>query len=141
MTHLLIGHTAMVLHFAFFGYVVLGGFLAWRWPRALWPHVGTAAYALGIVIVDWPCVLTEVENWSRAATGRTVMESGFIDFHITGTLYPPEHLLTSRLVIAGVIALSWAGAAVVRARCRDGRPRRAQSGHGTAPGARTHQGP
>ncbi|MFE3456040.1 DUF2784 domain-containing protein [Nocardiopsis aegyptia] len=141
MTYLLIGHAAMVLHFAFFGYVVLGGFLAWRWPRALWPHVGVAAYALGIVIVDWPCLLTEVENWSRAATGRTVMEAGFIDFHITGTLYPPEHLMTSRVVIACVIALSWAGAAVVRARRGGGRLRRPSPGHGAAPGARTHTGP
>jgi hypothetical protein len=135
MTYLLIGHAAMVLHFAFFGYVVLGGFLAWRWPRALWPHAGTAAYALGIVIVDWPCVLTEVENWSRAATGRPVMEAGFIDFHITGTLYPPEHLMASRVVIACVVALSWAGALVLRHR------RRVRDRNDAAPDARTRPGP
>lgn len=141
MTYLLIGHAAMVLHFAFFGYVVLGGFLAWRWPRALWAHVGVAAYAAGILVIDWPCVLTEVENWSRAATGRELMESGFIDFHITGTLYPPEHLVASRVVIACVIALSWAGAAVLRARRGGAGGRRAVPGHDTAPGERTHPGP
>jgi uncharacterized protein DUF2784 len=25
-------------HFAYVAYVVLGGFLAWWWPRAIWPH-------------------------------------------------------------------------------------------------------
>ncbi|NYH55272.1 hypothetical protein HNR06_004861 [Nocardiopsis arvandica] len=105
----LLGHTAMVLHFSFLCFVVFGGFLAWRRPRLFWVHLGVAAYALGIVIVDWPCFLTEVENWSRSETGRAVMEDGFIDFYLTGTLYPREHLLTSRLVMAGIVALSWAG--------------------------------
>ncbi|WP_159943513.1 MULTISPECIES: DUF2784 domain-containing protein [unclassified Nocardiopsis] len=107
---LLVGHVAAALHFAFLAFVVLGGFVAWRWPRWWWAHLAVAAYALGIVFVDWPCVLTEMENWSRERTGRPVMERGFIDFYLTGSLYPREHLLTSRLVMAGVVALSWAGA-------------------------------
>ncbi|WP_017569034.1 DUF2784 domain-containing protein [Nocardiopsis halotolerans] len=118
MFSLLVGHTAMALHFVFLGFVVFGGFLAWRWPRVFWVHLCVAAYALGIVIVDWPCLLTEVENWSRSVTGRAVMENGFIDFYLTGTLYPPEHLLTSRVVMAGVVALSWAGAGWLRVRRR-----------------------
>ncbi|MFY7066358.1 DUF2784 domain-containing protein [Nocardiopsis changdeensis] len=104
------GYAAAALHFVFFACVVLGGFAAWWRPRLFWVHLGVAAYALGIVIVDWPCFLTEIENWSRAATGRAVMESGFIDFYLTGTLYPREHLMTSRVVIAAVVACSWAGA-------------------------------
>jgi hypothetical protein len=110
MTSLLLGHAAAALHFGFLAFVVFGGFLSWRRPRVFWVHLAAAAYALGIVIVDWPCLLTEIENWSRARTGRTVMENGFIDFYLTGNLYPPEHLFTSRLVMAGVVALSWTGA-------------------------------
>ncbi|WP_436888912.1 DUF2784 domain-containing protein [Nocardiopsis dassonvillei] len=107
---LLAGHTAAALHFVFFACVVLGGFAAWWRPRLFWVHLGVAAYALGIVIVDWPCFLTEIENWSRAATGRPVMGSGFIDHYLTGTLYPREHLMTSRYVIGALVACSWAGA-------------------------------
>ncbi|MFD6948599.1 hypothetical protein A6A08_18230 [Nocardiopsis sp. TSRI0078] len=114
----LLGHTAMVLHFCFLCFVVFGGFLAWRRPRLFWVHLGVAAYALGIVVIDWPCLLTEVENWSRLETGRAVMEHGFIDFYLTGNLYPPEHLLTSRLVMAAVVAVSWAGAGWLRLRRR-----------------------
>ncbi|WP_431869992.1 DUF2784 domain-containing protein [Nocardiopsis eucommiae] len=108
---LLIGHTAMVLHYLFFAYVVLGGFLSWKWPRMFWPHLMVAVYALGIVVIGWSCFLTDIENWSRAHTGREVMENGFIDFHITGVLYPEEHLMTSRFVIAGIVACAYAGAA------------------------------
>lgn len=110
MTSLLVGHAAAALHFAFLAFVVFGGFLSWRRPRLFWVHLVVAAYALGIVIVDWPCFLTEIENWSRSVTGRPVMENGFIDFYLTGNLYPREHLLTSRLVMAGIVAFSWAGA-------------------------------
>ncbi|WP_116247359.1 DUF2784 domain-containing protein [Nocardiopsis sp. FIRDI 009] len=110
MFFLLVGHAAMALHSVFLSFVVLGGFLAWRWPRLWWVHAGVAAYALGIVIVDWPCVLTEVENWSRARTGRVVMEAGFLDHYLTGTLYPREHVLTSRVVVGVVVGLSWVGA-------------------------------
>ncbi|MEU3017794.1 DUF2784 domain-containing protein [Nocardiopsis sp. NPDC007018] len=117
---LLIGHTAMVLHYLFFAYVVLGGFLAWRWPRLFWPHLLVAVYALGIVIVGWSCFLTEVENWSRERTGRAVMENGFIDFHITGVLYPAQYLVASRFVIAGVIGCAYAGVAWNRYRRRSG---------------------
>ncbi|MEE2037066.1 DUF2784 domain-containing protein [Nocardiopsis sp. CT-R113] len=118
MPYLLVGHTAMVLHFLFFGFVVLGGFLAWYRPRMFWVHLAVAAYALGIVIVDWPCFLTEVENWARFNTGRPVMEFGFIDFYLTDHLYPREHLMTSRYVIAGIVATAWAGAWVRHRRTR-----------------------
>lgn len=116
MFFLLVGHTAMALHFAFLVFVVFGGFLSWRWPRLLWAHLVAAAYALGIVVIDWPCFLTEIENWSRSATGRAVMDNGFIDFYLTGNLYPPEHLFTSRVVMAGVVAVSWAGWSLLRGR-------------------------
>lgn len=108
---LLIGHTAMVVHYLFFAYVVFGGFLSLRWPRVFWPHLFVAAYALGIVTIGWPCFLTDIENRSREATGREVMENGFIDHHLTGVIYPEDHLMTSRFVIAGIVALSYAALA------------------------------
>ncbi|GAB3488734.1 DUF2784 domain-containing protein [Nocardiopsis coralliicola] len=106
------GTVAAALHFAFLAFVVFGGFLAWRWPRLLVLHAAVAAYALGIVIVGWPCFLTEIENWARAGLGQPVMHNGFIDHYLTGTLYPPDHLLTSRIVMGAVIAVSWAAALV-----------------------------
>ncbi|MEU2972468.1 DUF2784 domain-containing protein [Nocardiopsis alba] len=121
---LLIGHTAMVLHYLFFAYVVFGGFLALIRPRLFWPHLGVAAYALGILVVGWSCFLTEIENASREATGREVMENGFIDHHLTGVVYPEDQLMTSRFVIAGIIAASYALCAWRLYRARAARRRR-----------------
>ena len=138
MGYLVIGNTAALLHFAFLGYVVFGGFLAWKRPKAIRVHLAVAAYALGIVIIDWPCVLTELENWARAMGGRPVMENGFIDHYLTGTLYPREHLMTSRIVMGAVVASSWAGAAVLRRRAKGG----AAAGQGrTAPAAEAEPEP
>ena len=57
------------LHFAFVAYVVLGGFLAWRWPRAIWPHLLAAAWGLAIVAGRVDCPLTWAEDWSRQRAG------------------------------------------------------------------------
>ncbi len=34
-----LAEATMVVHFLFIAFVVLGGFLAWRWPKAIWLHL------------------------------------------------------------------------------------------------------
>lgn len=110
MIYRVIGDTAMVLHLAFLAYVTLGGFLAWRWPRTIWPHTAVALYGLGVTVVGWTCPLTRLENWGRAQAGRTgLTQTGFIDHYLTGVIYPAEHLLTAQLAVAATIAVSWVG--------------------------------
>ena len=38
----------VALHFAFIGYVVIGGFLALRWRRTMWLHVPAVIWAAAI---------------------------------------------------------------------------------------------
>ena len=67
--------TVLVLHFCFLAYVVLGGFLVWKWPRAFWPHLAAAAWGLAVVTIPLTCPLTcadrrsagraRVSSWSR----------------------------------------------------------------------------
>lgn len=33
----------LTLHFGYLAYVVVGGFVAWRWPRTIWVHLVAAA--------------------------------------------------------------------------------------------------
>ncbi|WP_017615882.1 DUF2784 domain-containing protein [Nocardiopsis salina] len=110
MFYQLVGETAMVLHFAYLAYLVLGGFIAWRWPRTFWLHVPVAAYSLSINIIGWECPLTYVEDWGRVNAGQSgVGDVGFIDHYLTGVIYPPEHAFTAQ-VLAGVsVAVSWIG--------------------------------
>jgi hypothetical protein len=99
----------MALHFLVLAYIVLGAFLAWRWPRALFLHVPFLLWGLGIVFLGFVCPLTELENWLR---GRDGDPEGFIAEYLDGVLYPDEYLVASRVLAAVVVAVSYAGAIV-----------------------------
>lgn len=121
MGYHVLGEAAMALHFAFLAYVVAGGFLAWRWPRAIWPHLACAAYGLGVTVIGWSCPLTLVENWGRLKAGEQgLTEDGFIAHYITGVIYPADHLRLAQAAAAATIVLSWIGAAWVVRRARPG---------------------
>lgn len=125
MLYRLIADIAMVLHFGFLAYLVVGGFLAWRWGWTIWPHLVTAAYGLGIVVIGWDCPLTHVENWGRAnAGGATLPTSGFIDHYLTGVVYPEDDVALAQGLAAVVVLLSWIGFGIIvwRRRRRTGRP-------------------
>ena len=110
MIYRVIGEGAMVLHMAFLIYVVIGGYIAWRWPVLFWPHLACALYALGITVIGWACPLTHVENWGREQAGQAGLPpEGFIDHYLTGVIYPAEHLVTVRLLVAFSVAVSWFG--------------------------------
>jgi hypothetical protein len=111
MVYRIVGEGAMVLHLAFLVYVALGGYLAWRWPPMIWPHLACALYGLGITVIGWDCPLTHIENWGREQAGQAGLPpEGFIEHYLTGVIYPAEHLLTAQLLVALSIAVSWAGA-------------------------------
>ena len=70
MGYRVLAETTMVVHFAVLVYLVLGGFLAWRWRYAFWPHLVIAAWGLTSTVLVWPCPLTMLENWSRRQAGE-----------------------------------------------------------------------
>lgn len=110
----------MAVHFVVLAYIVLGAFLAWRWPRALFVHVPFLLWGLGNVFLGFVCPLTELENWLR---GRNGDPDGFIAEHLDGVLYPDEYLVVARVLAAVVVVVSYVGAIVVwRRRNRARRP-------------------
>ncbi|MFW5417448.1 DUF2784 domain-containing protein [Nocardiopsis sp. CNT-189] len=119
MGYRLLAEAAMLVHFAFLGYVVAGGFLAWRWPAALWPHAAAACYGLGIIAIGWDCPLTHVEQWARLRAGESGLPpGGFVEHYLTGVVYPAEYLTEVRLAAAAAVLCSWAGALVLARRRR-----------------------
>ena len=105
----------MAVHFLVLAYIVLGAFLAWRWPRALLVHVPFLLWGLGIVFLEFVCPLTELENWLR---GRNGDPDGFIAQYLDGVLYPDEYLVASRVLAAVVVVVAYAGAIVAWRRRR-----------------------
>jgi hypothetical protein len=108
--YLVLAEATMVVHFAFLGYVVLGGFLAWRWPRAVWPHLVLAGWGLSTLIFHQDCPLSLLENWARLEAGVPGLKHrGFIDTYLTGILYPARDLALVQTLVALTVAVSWAG--------------------------------
>jgi hypothetical protein len=100
----------LVAHFAYLGYVVLGGFLAWRWPRAFWPHLLAGLWGVAVVGVPLDCPLTLAENWARLRAGQAGTTRGFIDRYIEGVLYPARYTAALQAGVAVVVLGSWLGA-------------------------------
>ncbi|WP_330180570.1 DUF2784 domain-containing protein [Nocardia sp. NBC_01503] len=100
-------------HFLFVGYVVFGGFLAWRWPRTIWPHLAAFAWGFSTILFGFECPLTNLENWARHRAGDPGLPStGFIAHYITGVLYPSGAVDLVRVLVAVCVLISWAGLAV-----------------------------
>lgn len=102
----------MAAHFAFLGYVVAGGFLAWRWPWAVWPHVALSGWGLSTIVFGLDCPLTSVEDRARRRAGQPGLDGGFIDHYLTGVVYPRRYERLVQAFTIAAVAGSWAGVAI-----------------------------
>ena len=114
-----LAEATMVVHFAFVVYVVVGGFLAWRWPRTIVAHLAAAGWGLLITALSLTCPLTPLEDGLRRRAGEQGLTRGFVDTYIEGVLYPERYVDQVRLAVAAVVLVSWVGL-VVRHRRRAG---------------------
>lgn len=102
---------AVAAHFAFLGYLAVGGFLAWWWPRTLWLHAATVTWAVSSVVWVLPCPLTSLERWARAGAGMApIRPDGFIAHYLTGVVYPAGQQSVVQLAVFAVVVVSWLGA-------------------------------
>jgi hypothetical protein len=80
----------VLVHLAFVAFVVLGGVLAFRWPRARWLHLPAALWG---VLIEWRggvCPLTPLEVALRRRGGATGYAGGFVEHYVLPVLYPSE---------------------------------------------------
>jgi len=117
-----------VLHFGFLAFVVLGGFVAWRWRWVIVPHLAAAAWGGLITVFSIECPLTDVENELRRRAGDGDLPGGFIDTYVEGVLYPERYVDEARALAAAVIVASWLGLVARVQRQRAGRQAVTSSG-------------
>jgi hypothetical protein len=108
----LLDDATVVVHSAFMAYVVLGGFLAWRWPASGWAHLACAGWGLATIVWGLHCPLTFVENWARTRAGEAPLRGGFIDTYLTGVLYPDRAKTAVLCLVVLAVAVSWGGVAL-----------------------------
>jgi hypothetical protein len=117
-----LAEVTMLVHFAFLGYVIAGGFLAWRRPVLIWPHLVLAGWGLSTLVFHQDCPLSRLETGARLRAGEPGLKhNGFIETYLTGVVYPARYLWLVQVLAAAVIVLSWAGA-LRRRRRPPGRP-------------------
>ncbi len=82
----------VVLHFVALAYIGFGGFLAWKWPRAILVHVFFAAWGVLVNVTPIPCPLTTLENHFRHEQGLGDLPGGFNEHYIIGELFPAGYI-------------------------------------------------
>ena len=94
----------LLLHLGFVLFVVLGGFLVWRWRRIAWVHVPAALWGAAIEFGGWICPLTPLEVALRQRGGAAGYAGGFVEHYVTATLYPDGLTRPAQLAL-GVLVL------------------------------------
>ena len=105
MLYRCLADAVLLVHLAFVVFVVAGGLLALRWPRAAWLHVPAALWG---AIVEWSgtvCPLTPLEVTLRRWGGEAGYGGGFVEHHVLPLLYPASltrgvQLMLGTLVLA-----------------------------------------
>jgi hypothetical protein len=100
----LLAHAVLVLHLTFVLFVVLGGFLTWRWPRLAYAHVPALAWGVWVELTSQICPLTPLENHLRALAGEAGYEGGFLEHYFVPLLYPVALTRHIQWALAAVLA-------------------------------------
>ena len=98
MSYHVLADAALVFHFAFILFVILGGIFAIWWPRVIWLHIPAAVWGALIEFAGWICPLTYLENWFRGKGGQAGYSVGFVEKYILSLIYPAG--LTREIQIA-----------------------------------------
>lgn len=105
MPYSLLADFVLILHLMFVLFVLFGGLLALKWPRAIWFHLPAVAWGAFVEFSGWICPLTPWENWLRAQGGGQGYEGDFLEHYLLALLYP-EGLTHTIQIVLGLVALS-----------------------------------
>ena len=78
------------MHFGYLAYLLVGGFVAWRWPKTIVLHAIAALWAALMVATPVDCPLTTAQEEFRRRAGQAPLHAGFVDVYINGRLYPAD---------------------------------------------------
>lgn len=110
----------VVVHVAYLGFVVLGGFLGLRDARWLLPHLATVVWGVVGTMTHLPCPLTSLEKWLDSLAGASSYDGPFITHYLVGTLYPADAQSLVWQATAAVVAASYVVVGLHRHRAHAG---------------------
>jgi len=98
----------VVLHLAYLAFIPVGGMLASRWPRLMWPHLAAVALGLISITIRFDCPLTTWEQSLRRDAGQRPYTNGFVDHYLTGRIYPHGYEWAVQALFAASVVISYA---------------------------------
>lgn len=112
------------IHLSFILFAVLGGLLVLRrrWVMAL--HIPAVVWAALVDAAEWPCPLTDWENWALRRGGESGYRGDFVAHYILRVIYPTgltrrmEIILSVFVVVVNVVIYAIVIARIARRRAR-----------------------
>jgi hypothetical protein len=98
-----------VTHATFIAFLLIGGFLAWRWPRLVWAHVPAVVVTAGVFLLGADCPLTGLEKYFRHQAGEHAYRDGFIAHYLLPMVPDGVRTVAVPLFVVGVTAAAYAG--------------------------------
>jgi len=95
----------VLVHFAFILFVVFGGLLILRWPRAAYFHLPAAIWGAVIEFAGWICPLTPLEQKLRQAGGELSYSGGFVEHYVLPLMYPDGLTRASQIVLGLLVVI------------------------------------
>ena len=91
-------------HLSYIAFLLIGGFMAKRWPKLMKWHLGAIGAAAVVNITGSDCPLTVWEKWFLRQAGREPYETGFISNYLVEPVYPPG--ITGRVNFVILVTLT-----------------------------------
>ena len=105
MLYSLAADTLLIVHFLFIGFVVLGGWLVFKWRWLVFLHLPAAAWGALIEFQGWLCPLTPWEQQFRQAAGEASYKTGFIEHYLMPLIYPANLDYDMQLVLGSFVII------------------------------------
>ena len=99
----LLADLLVAIHLAFAGFVIFGGFLAWKWRWAVFAHLPALAWGFWVETSGQICPLTPLEIHLRQLAGEAGYQGGFLEHYVVFLLYPPGLTRTDQWVLAALL--------------------------------------
>jgi hypothetical protein len=110
----------VVIHVAFIAFVLVGGYLAWRWPRVVWAHVPAALVIAVLFAFGADCPLTDLEKFLRRQAGETVYSDGFVAHYLLPGVPDGVRAVALPIFVGSLSVVAYAGYIARRRRAHAG---------------------
>ena len=101
----LLADALVVVHLLFIVFVVAGGVLVIRWPKAAFIHLPAAVWGAVVEFTGWICPLTPLENTFRNLAGADPYSGDFIERYLIPVIYPANLTAETQYVLGMLVVI------------------------------------